>query len=116
MPMQVKKCYGSEERARAAVEANNQILCPLYSKPELMGSTYAQLVKMLGKEDALIVMDKNPMVLTCGASGLAMQTADDIKSTANVRQVLDKLASVEGVAVSFVALFALVTVFKVIAR
>ena len=60
----VKQCYGGEASARAAVEQNSQILCPLYASPVLLTQSKAALVRMMGDDEALDVMLKNPMVLT----------------------------------------------------
>ena len=48
----------------AAVEQNSQILCPLYASPVLLTQSKAALVRMMGDDEALDVMLKNPMVLT----------------------------------------------------
>ena len=85
----LKKLYGSEDAARQAVAQNNQVLAPVYANPALMSESKAALVAVLGKDEALEVMRKSPMILTCG-SELRGLSADDIRSTANTRQILDK--------------------------
>ena len=100
----VKQCYGGEASARAAVQQNDQILCPLYASPELLTQSKGALVRLMGREDALDVMLKNPMVLTCGAAELEKLSPDEIKSTANVRRVLDKVVTPTGLAVAVLVL------------
>eukprot|EP00316_Scyphosphaera_apsteinii_P026297 CAMPEP_0119306528 /NCGR_PEP_ID=MMETSP1333-20130426/7264_1 /TAXON_ID=418940 /ORGANISM="Scyphosphaera apsteinii, Strain RCC1455" /LENGTH=142 /DNA_ID=CAMNT_0007309845 /DNA_START=247 /DNA_END=675 /DNA_ORIENTATION=- len=86
----LKSCYGSDEAARQAVAQNNQVLCPVYATPSLLMQSRDSLVALLGKREALEVMLKNPMVLTCGSEGLANADPDEIRSTARTRQLLDK--------------------------
>jgi hypothetical protein len=86
----LKKIYGSDAAARAAVEQNNQVLCPVYASPELLAQTHGALVKLVGKEDAQEIIAKNPAVLTCGAREIASADPAEIKSTASTRQILDK--------------------------
>ena len=100
----VKKCYGSEAAARAAISQNNQILCPLYASPSLLTSSQAALVALLGKEEALEIMAKNPAVLTCGAGYLEQSDPSEIRSAANTRQFLDRFVTPEGLSVAVVCI------------
>jgi hypothetical protein len=82
--------YGSEELALRAVTQNPTILNPLYTDPpSVIANSKRALVQVLGGEDeAIEVMLKNPAVLQCG-SALTRQQADEIRSFATVRQLLD---------------------------
>lgn len=88
--MTLKKCYGSESAARAAVKQNNQVICPLYSTPAQMTKSYQSLIKVVGKKDALSVMAMNPAVLTCG--DLTGQDPNEIKRIASARRGMDGFA------------------------
>ena len=88
---EVKRAYKSEANAVAAVSANPTILNPKYtSPPALVGRSKAALVAVLGEEEAIEVLLKNPALLQCGAS-LAKQPAGQIKSFAAFRSVVDGL-------------------------
>ena len=95
----LQKVYGGEEAARQAVRQNAQVICPLYGSPSLMTQSYDALVEVLGKEEAAEVLQKNPMVLTCGR-GLLDVEADEIRSAANTRQFLDKWVTPQGLSVA----------------
>eukprot|EP00967_Tisochrysis_lutea_P133731 scaffold235169_cov31-Tisochrysis_lutea.AAC.1 len=84
------KAYGSEELALRAVTQNPSILNPLYTDPpSVISNSKAALVEVLGSEDdAIDVMLQNPAVLQCG-SALSRQQAEEIRSFARVRQLLD---------------------------
>ena len=97
-------CGGSDEAARQAVSQNSQVICPVYATPELLTQTNDALVKLVGKKEALQILIMNPMVLTCGAVGLATQKPADIRSAAQARQVVDRLATPTGLVSSLVAL------------
>ena len=84
----LKKCYGNEELARQAVAQNDQVLCPIYATPAMLSDSKKALVDIFGKDEALQIMSKSPMILTCG-SELRSLKPDDIRSTANTRQFLD---------------------------
>ena len=70
--------------------------------PQLLSQSHASLVGLLGKEEALEIMMKNPAVLTCGANEIAASDPDEIRSAASVRKVLDGL-SAETLTVGLVA-------------
>ena len=57
-------------------------------------------MKVFGKDEALEIMLKSPMILTCG-SDLDSLSPDDIRSTANTRQLLDKVAGPPGLLLVF---------------
>jgi len=80
------KCYGTKERALAAVRANPQIVNPSYSFPNTILESYAQLLKMMSADEALEVMGGNPAVLQCGPS-LESLGASEIKSFAKLRSL-----------------------------
>lgn len=87
----LKDAYGSEANALQAVVRNPTILNPAYtSPPSVVKRSKAALVDVLGKEDALDVMLKNPAVLQCGET-LRAQPADQIKRFASIRAGLDTL-------------------------
>ena len=87
----LKKAYGTEADALRAVTQNPTILNPLYTNPpEIVTRSKEALVEVMGEEEALEVMLKNPAILQCG-SLLAKQPAGQIKSFANVRQAADSL-------------------------
>lgn len=81
----VRKCYGSEEAAVTAVRRNGQILCPTFASPKLISDSYGGLSDLMGTEEALEIMMKNPAVLTCGDR---IRTANpaEIRNFANFRR------------------------------
>ena len=88
---ELKAAYRSEALALQAVNQNPTILNPGYTAPpSVVGRSASALVKVLGKDEALEVMLKNPAVLQCGAS-LSKQPPDQIKSFASFRQAVDLL-------------------------
>ena len=87
----LKRLYGGEAAAAAAVKANNQVLCPLYSTPATLTSTYNSLKQVIGSEkEAREIMALNPAVLTCG--DLSGEDPDEIRKVANARRSLDGFA------------------------
>ncbi|KAL1496732.1 hypothetical protein AB1Y20_014325 [Prymnesium parvum] len=60
--------YGDAELAAAAVRSNPQVLNPSYSFCNTMLASREALEAMMGREEALDVMLKNPAVLQCGPS------------------------------------------------
>jgi len=62
------ECYGNEALALQAAEDNYQILNPSYTFPNTMMESRNVLVNMMGKEEALEVMQLNPAVLQCVAA------------------------------------------------
>ena len=74
-----------------------------------MSASKAALVELMGKEEALEIMNKSPMILTCG-SDLRDLSPSDIRSTASTRQFLDKFLSGPSAIISIVAFFALLKV------
>lgn len=108
------KVYGSQVLAEEAVLANPQILNPSYSFCNTMLASKDVLVDMMGKEDALDVMTKNPAVLQCGPS-LDTLGPDEIKGFANIRALGTKLLpeSVRLVALTALLLVLLFPVFGV---
>lgn len=100
------KVYGSSALAESAVLANPQILNPSYSFCNTMLASKAVLVDMMGSEDALDVMIKNPAVLQCGPS-LDTLGPDEIKGFANIRSLGNKILPES---VRLVALTALILV------
>jgi len=87
----LKAAYGSEANALQAITQNPTIVNPMYTTPpSLVTKSKDALVAVLGTEEALEVMLKNPAVLQCGP-GLRSQPAGQIKSFANVRQLADQL-------------------------
>ena len=112
----LKSCYGNEALARQAVEQNNQVLCPLYASPALLSQSKNALVAILGKEEALEIMQKNPAVLTCGAPGLKASDPDEIRKAANARKFLDAFATPQGFGVFVVAILLLNVVYRVVTQ
>mmetsp|Transcript_61417 Transcript_61417/g.182952 ORF Transcript_61417/g.182952 Transcript_61417/m.182952 type:complete len:189 (-) Transcript_61417:208-774(-) len=112
----LKKCYGTEALAREAVGRQPQVMAPVYATPALLTQSRDALVKLLGKEEALEVMLKNPMVLTCGGRELAASDPDDVRSTANVRFYLDKYVNPAGLGVLLAFLGLLKVIGLVVAK
>jgi len=102
------KIYGSAPLAEQAVKENPQILNPSYSFCNTMLASNEVLVDMMGKEDALDVMLKNPAVLQCGPS-LDTLGPDEIKGFANLRSLGNRLfpEEVRGYALTLLILFCL---------
>lgn len=84
------KCYGSPDLARQAVLENKQIINPSYTFCNTMIASKEVLFNMMGKEEALDVMLKNPAVLQCGPS-LDTLGPDEIKGFANIRNLGNKI-------------------------
>jgi len=84
------KCYGDANLAEQAVRNNPQILNPSYSFCNTMIDSKEVLFDMMGKEEALEVMLKNPAVLQCGPS-LDTLGPDEIKGFANLRSLGNKI-------------------------
>jgi len=84
------ECYGgSEERAAAACkQVRGSVICPLYASPDLLKTSLAALVDVVGEEEVDEILTKNPAVLTCG-EGLRTADPGEIRRLANLRQVLD---------------------------
>jgi len=80
------KCYGNAQLAEQAANTNPQIINPSYSFCNTMLASQKVLVDMMGKEEALDVMLKNPAVLQCGPS-LDTLGPDEIKGFANLRSL-----------------------------
>jgi len=101
------KVYGSAELAEQAARDNPQILNPSYSFCNTMLASADVLVNMMGREEALEVMSKNPAVLQCGPS-LDTLGPDEIKGFANIRALGNRIpTSVRGAALTALILFAL---------
>lgn len=109
----LKSCYGNEAAARAAVEQNDQVLCPVYASPALLKQSYQALVTLVGKQEALEIMAKNPAVLTCGAPGLLASKPNDIRQAAEVRQVLDRAVTAQGFGAFVLLILVLNVIFRV---
>mmetsp|Transcript_25069 Transcript_25069/g.83373 ORF Transcript_25069/g.83373 Transcript_25069/m.83373 type:complete len:155 (+) Transcript_25069:1178-1642(+) len=84
------KCYGSEERALAAVQANPQVINPSYSFPNTMIESKRVLRAAMSEAEALEVMRLNPAVLQCGPS-LEVLGAAEIKAVATARSLGTRL-------------------------
>jgi hypothetical protein len=84
------KCYGTPARAEQAVFENPQILNPSYTFCNTMIDSKEILFEMMGKDEALDVMLKNPAVLQCGPS-LDTLGPDEIKGFANIRSLGNKI-------------------------
>ncbi|EOD25700.1 hypothetical protein EMIHUDRAFT_450349 [Emiliania huxleyi CCMP1516] len=82
--------YGSEALAREAVFSNPQIINPSYTFCNTLLLSKDVLFEMMGKEEALDVMLKNPAVLQCGPS-LDTLGPDEIKGFANIRGLGNKI-------------------------
>ena len=64
----LKEAYVTEADALRAVTQNPTVLNPLYTNPpELVTRSKEALVEVMGEEEALEVMLKNPAVLQCGS-------------------------------------------------
>jgi len=94
------KIYGSQVAAEAAAKANPQILNPSYSFCNTMLESERVLVDMMGREEAMEVMTKNPAVLQCGPS-LDTLGPDEIKGFANIRALGNRIPdSARGIVIS----------------
>lgn len=101
------QCYGTPALAEAAVLENPQILNPSYSFCNTMIASRDVLVDMMGKEEALEVMLKNPAVLQCGPA-LDTLGPDEIKGFANLRSTFNRIPeNVRGLALSALIAFVL---------
>ena len=85
-----KQLYGSEAKATQAVKQNSQVICPLYATPASMRVAYNSLVKLVGKKDALEIMEQNPAILQCGDVG--DQDPAEIRKAAAARVGMDSFA------------------------
>jgi len=86
----VMAIYGTQTLAKQAVLENPQILNPSYSFCNTMLASRDVLYDMMGKDEALEVMLKNPAVLQCGPS-LDTLGPDEIKGFANLRNFFNNL-------------------------
>jgi len=87
----VVEAYGSEDAASTAVrQVRGQIVCPIFAAPDLVRESRAALAANLGEEEALVIMAKNPCILTCG-DGLREADAGEIRRFAELRRVLDAI-------------------------
>ncbi len=87
----VLEAYGSEEAAAAAVrQVRGQIVCPIFATPQLVRASREALAANLGEDEALVIMAKNPCVLTCG-DGLRTADPAEIRRFAELRRVLDAI-------------------------
>jgi len=102
------KVYGTPELAAAAAKTNPQMMNPSYSFCNTMIASEKVLVDMMGREEALDVMVKNPAVLQCGPS-LDTLGPDEIKGFANIRSLGNNLfpEEVRGAALTLLILFCL---------
>jgi len=100
------KVYGSQDLAEQAVRENPQVLNPSYSFCNTMLASKEVLVEMMGKEDAMDVMLKNPAILQCGPS-LDTLGPDEIKGFANIRSLGNRLFPEEVRGYALTALIAL---------
>jgi len=102
------KVYGSADLAAAAAKTNPQIMNPSYTFSNTVFASRQVLLDMMGEEEALDVMMKNPAVLQCGPS-LDTLGPDEIKGFANIRSLGTRLfpEEVRGVALSALLLFTL---------
>ncbi|KAL3922461.1 MAG: hypothetical protein SGPRY_004550, partial [Prymnesium sp.] len=83
----LKKCYGSEALARQAVRQQPQVMCPVYASSSLLEQSRDALVVLLGKEEAVDIMLKNPMVLTCGGRELSASSPSEIRNVRDCRPI-----------------------------
>jgi hypothetical protein len=100
------KVYGSQPAAEAAALTNPQILNPSYSFCNTMLASAEVLEQMMGREEALEVMTKNPAVLQCGPS-LDTLGPDEIKAFANIRALGNKIPE-SARSIALIALFTVV--------
>jgi len=104
-------CYGTEELARQAAFENPQIINPSYSFCNTMLSSRDVLFNMMGKEEAIDIMLKNPGVLQCGPA-LDTLGPDEIKGFANIRNFGNKIPeSARTIVISLTIFFTLFPVF-----
>ena len=108
------KCYGTQALAEEAVRQNSQILNPSYTFCNTMLMSKEVLVGMMGEEEAMEVMMKNPAVLQCGPS-LDTLGPDEIKGFANLRSFFNNLipSDLVGPAIALLISFLLFPVFAV---
>ena len=86
----MRQLYGSDKAARAAVNQNSQVICPLYSTPATMRQTYNSLVKLVGQKDAREIMGMNPAILQCG--DLSGEDPASLRKAAAARVGMDNFA------------------------
>ena len=86
----MRPLYGSDKAARAAVQQNSQVICPLYSTPATMKEAYTSLVKLVGREDAREIMGQNPAILQCG--DLSGEDPAQLRKAAAARVGMDNFA------------------------
>jgi len=110
----VSTIYPTQADAKQAVLQNPQILNPSYSFCNTMLASRDVLYDMMGKEEALQIMLKNPAVLQCGPS-LDTLGPDEIKGFANLRYFFNNLipAEAQAPAIAALLLFCLFPVFAV---
>ena len=84
----LRKCYPNESAAQAALSRNSGLLMPWSNSPTIIQKNHAVLQSMLGKEDALDVITKNPGVLACDPGRLAISSAEEIKGVASFTAAL----------------------------
>ena len=83
--------YESEAAAaKAAIQVRGSVLCPIYSSPSMLRDSKAALENVLGADEAAVIMEKNPAVLTVG-SDLVSAEPDEIRRLASLREQLDKI-------------------------
>uniref|UniRef100_A0A7S0J9H9 Uncharacterized protein n=1 Tax=Calcidiscus leptoporus TaxID=127549 RepID=A0A7S0J9H9_9EUKA len=80
------KCYGNQERALEAINANPQMLNPSYSFPNTLLESKQVLLSVMSQAEALEVMRLNPAVLQCGPS-LGVLGATEIMAIARLRSL-----------------------------
>jgi hypothetical protein len=96
------KCYGSQDLALQAVEADPSVINPSYSFCNTMLASKRALLTLMNEEEAIQVMLQNPSVLQCGPS-LEALGAGEIKTFAALRAAVNGIPT--SVSVSFGALF-----------
>jgi hypothetical protein len=108
------KCYGSQQRALGAIRLNPQMINPSYSFCNTLIESRDALESVMGKAEALEVMELNPAVLQCGPS-LQTLGASEIKSMARVRSAGNRIIPQEARAPA-VAIFVAAIAFVVAAN
>jgi hypothetical protein len=76
--------YPTEQAALAAVARNSAVVLPYLNRPHHISGSWKVLNDMMGAEEALDVVTKNPGLLSCDPAGLRGSNKAVVQSLANV--------------------------------
>jgi len=85
----VLNIYPTTEDALAAVSRNSALVLPYLNKPYHVDGSWRILTEMMGEEEALAVVNKNPGLLTCNPAGLKGASVGDIKRAAMLVEIVE---------------------------